>query len=360
VLPFAARHPRRRDRAHRPTNLERLEERSLLSFSPLGLSQPDLAVSGFGAPVAAWGTPYSVTVDVRNIGSSTIVEPFAQAPGARSSADAGPVSVGVFLFRSGPFRVPGVEIGILTIPSVPQNSEIQVSQTFTLPARPAGFPNISGKLLVGFRVVSNGPVPDLSSIGNTYLNQTPVTLEPPLPELVAVGLDVPPVMQPGDSIQPNIEIANFGAANTALQGPVTVLLVATPRRNSLQGAQIVDTYTIENLRGLSEVPQATPTLGDSNITRTNNIDELHGRVVTLPKTPATYFLTVVVDPTNKIVQIHNLSQQFRRHGFVSNPRPIRQVGPPIPNLPPAAILTNTPSSPSTNPFPDPPFPVNPI
>jgi hypothetical protein len=357
VLPVAARHPRRNDRALRSIELERLEKRELLSYSPLGFSQPDLAVSGFGPPVAAWGGPLTVTVDVRNIGSSTIIEPLAQEPGAASTADAGPVGVSVFLIRGTSFRDRAIQIGTIGIDTLAQNSDVHLNETFVLPPQPPGFRNISGDLHLGFVVSSGGAVPNLNSTRRAYVDPTPVALAPALPELVAVGLDVPPVMQPGDTIQPNIQIANFGTVDSALFGPFTVFLLATTRRNSLKGASVIDSYTIEALPPLSRVPQTMPALGDVNINLPVNVDELEGRLVTLPVSPSRYFITVVVDPGSEIPQIHNLNKQFRKHGLVSTPRPVRQVGPPVHNLPPAGVVSE-PSSPFTNPFPEPSFPVN--
>jgi hypothetical protein len=361
VLPFDARRERRngRDRRrndHAAPALEGLEGRQLLSYSALGYSLPDLTVSGFAAPVAAWGGPLTVTVDVSNLGASSLIEPPALSPGAPSTADAGPSTVDVFLVNQRGASIRSVKIGSIDVPGVPQNNYVRLDGTFILPAKPKGFPLYNGTVRVFFRVDPDKKLPDVDRTNNGEFGTGSVLLEPALPDLAVVGLDVPPVMQPGDTIQPNIEIANFGTVDTATQGPVLVTLLATTNPE-LQGASVVATYTIESLHGLSEVPQSKPALGDVNIRKPLNIEVLQGQPVTLPITPGQYSLTVRVDPFNTIREIHELPRGIKSIGRGSLGRPSKQVGPPIPGLPPAGVLT-APSSPFTNPFPNPSFPVN--
>src|SRR5260370_34708838 len=101
-------------RAKRRTDLAapgRLEERELLSFSPLGFSLPDLTISGEAGPRAAWGGRLDVSIFLQNIGASTITEPMSQAPateppitgslyGSSSTSDAPDSSIAVLLARS--------------------------------------------------------------------------------------------------------------------------------------------------------------------------------------------------------------------------------------------------------------------
>ena len=61
--------------------VETLERRELLAYSGLGFSLPDLTVTGFASPVASYGGPVTVTVNVRNIGASSTLEPLALSPG---------------------------------------------------------------------------------------------------------------------------------------------------------------------------------------------------------------------------------------------------------------------------------------
>src|SRR5438105_4542509 len=87
VFAHDARWARRAERVRRrPDRIapERLEGRELLSYSPLGFSLPDLTVTGRAAPIAAYGGPLAVEVDVRNLGASSLIEPLNLEPGAGS------------------------------------------------------------------------------------------------------------------------------------------------------------------------------------------------------------------------------------------------------------------------------------
>jgi len=337
------------------SSIERLETRELLAFSPLGFSLPDLSIDGFAAPVAAWGGPLAVSVDVKNLGASSMVEPFNLYPGAPSTADSGPALVDVFLVKGNPAKSVGFLIGQINVPDVPQNTSLRLSTTCTLPARPPGFPAFGANFNVVFRVAQNSDhAPEQDFTNNAAVAPQPVLLEPPLPDLFAIGLDVPPVMQPGDTIQPNIEIANFGAADSAPQGSFQVLLVATAKRSFTGGFSVLASYTVDSASPLSLVPQTQTVLGDANINLPANIQVLKGANVVLPIFPHKYFLTLVVDPNHSILQIKDLGTAF--HGVGHSIRPIVNVGPPLAGLPPAGVLTS-PSSPATNPFPDPAFPV---
>jgi hypothetical protein len=362
VLPFDARRNRRNGRDRRPpvsAAVERLEMRELLAYSPLGVSLPDLTVSGFTAPVAAWGAPFAVTVDVQNLGSSSIIEPTQLAPGSASTADAPPSKVDVIFHTGFGPRARSVVVGVIDVPAIQQNSLVRITQDFPqLPARPPGFAAFNQNVFVSFQLE---PFPTSISNGNPTDNKLsfapqPVRLLPPLPELAVVGLDVPPVMQPGDTIQPNIEIANFGTVNSAPQGPVPVFLVASATP-SLRGASVIASFSIEALPGLSEVPQTRTVLGDVNVDQPINIDTLIGSAVTLPTSPAVYYLSVLVDPNNSIRQLHQLGRSIRVQATTPPTQPLHKVGPPIPGLPPAGVVT-APSSALTNPFPFPSFPVN--
>ena len=65
MLPRESRNPRGQRRARRQTDvsaLESLEKRTLLSFSTLGYSLPDLTITGEAGPRAAWGGTIDVSV----------------------------------------------------------------------------------------------------------------------------------------------------------------------------------------------------------------------------------------------------------------------------------------------------------
>ena len=106
-----------------------------------------------------------------------------------------------------------------------------------MPTQPAGFPGDGGKIYLVLVANSSGTVPK-SDATNNATKPIPVLIEAPLPELAVVGLDVPPVMQPGDTIQPNIRIANLGPADTNLQGPVQIALVASVTPNFTAGSSM--------------------------------------------------------------------------------------------------------------------------
>jgi hypothetical protein len=65
---------------------------------------------------------------------------------------------------------------------------------------------------------------------------------------------------------------------------------------------------------------------------------INGSAVTLPTMPTKYFLGVVVDPNGSIKQL-----SLPRNAF----QVIHVVGPPIPHLPPAGVV----SAPNTAQFP---------
>ena len=106
---------------------------------------------------------------------------------------------------------------------------------------------------------------------------SPRSRSKPLPELSVVGLDMPPVMQPGDTIQPNIRIANFGPGSTASQGTLQVALIAstTPTFNS--GSSLVATYTVANIPGQTPArTSATAVFGDANLDPAVNVVTIAG------------------------------------------------------------------------------------
>ncbi len=105
VLPREARRlhqPRQTRRGAVERTLESLEDRRLMNYSPLGTSYPDLTVVGSAPPVAAYGTPITVSADLVNLGSSTVIEPTSLAPGDQgTSARLPPQSVSTCLETQG-------------------------------------------------------------------------------------------------------------------------------------------------------------------------------------------------------------------------------------------------------------------
>ncbi len=184
-------------RAHRRTdltNLERLEDRALLAFSPLGFSLPDLTITGEAGPRAAWGGALDVNVTLQNIGASTITEPFSQAPatqapitgslyGSSSAADAPVSTVAVYVSRSPKSLRGAVRVGTFQAAPVGQNSIEQLTEQMTLPSHPAGFPGGGGKVFVWFQANSAFQFPE-TNLANNLSKAVPVMItSQPLPEL---------------------------------------------------------------------------------------------------------------------------------------------------------------------------------
>jgi hypothetical protein len=168
--------------------------------------------------------------------------------------------------------------------------------------------------------------------------------------LRATALDVPPVMQPGDTITPTFQITNLGTAGTNSQGPVEVALVASTSPDFNLGSSIVALYTLpQGIPGQSSTPVKVSArhhrklFGSTydNVTPARNVETFTGPAVTLPASPSTYFLGLVIDPNNKLNQLSLPSNRLEL---------INPVGPPIPGLPPAGVV----SAPLTQQFPNPP------
>lgn len=323
---------------------ERLEGRELPAYTPLGFSLPDLRVSGTPAPVAAYGGPLAVSLDVRNLGASSIIEPFALMPGAPSSADVGPTQVDVYLSPRSHFGPGAVKIGSVVVPGAPQNSFQQIEGVVSMPrTRLRRFPGSGGTVYAYFKIDTARLTPDANRLSNVNRVGVPILLAPPLPDLEAIALDLPPVMQPGDAVQPWIKVANFGTVDTAPQGPLVVDLVASTDTAFGPGDIILAQFTLDSLPPLSLVPTRGIVPGDVNVETPANVVTLQGPVVVLPPMPAVYNVGVIVDPFNTIREVGQ-EPNTELH-------PIRQVGPPIPELPPAGILV--PSPPVGNVFPYP-------
>jgi hypothetical protein len=289
----------------------------------------------------------TVTVNLQNIGSTSSIEPLALQPGAASTSDALPSTVGVFLSRRPRLTAGAFKLGEISAPEVTQNSLVQLTQTFTLPQQPRRFPGNGGTLFVIFRANEAKGIQEADRTNNVS-KAVPVQIAVGLPDLFAIALDVPPVMQPGDTIQPNIKIANFGTANPSIQGTFDVDLVASTDKNFGPGDTILSKFTVSSLAPLSTVPSFDTVLGNVNITDPANVLTLQGAPVTLPTSATGYFLGVIVDPDNRIREIHEVGQ-----GPSSALSPVVQVGPPIPGLPPAGVVSSP--APAGNVFPFPAF-----
>lgn len=343
---------RNRRAALRPRT-EMLEGRQLLSYSPIG-SLPDLTVTAQAGAIAAYGGPIAVTLDVRNLGASTLIEPLNLQPGSFSTADAGPSRVGVYLLRNAralPGGAGSVLIGEVAVPGVPQNSLVTVSQTLILPQRPRRFPGSGGNVFLGFKVDDLKEVADADRTNNVG-SRVHLQIQAALPDLATIALDVPPVLQPGDTIAPSIKVANYGTVDTASQAAVTVLLVASTDTNYGPTDVILGRYQITNLPGLSQAPQRRTVLGDVTVDDQPNVITLETTTdqresITLPTGLGGYFVGVIVDPLNTIRELHEIGA-----GPSSALQQIRRVA-VVPGLPPAG--PQSPPSPDSNLFPIPAF-----
>jgi hypothetical protein len=346
-----------RKRARRSTGLvtlEQLESRALLAFSTLGYSLPDLTITGQAGPRGAWGGVLDVSALLQNIGTSTITEPLSQLPstsaptpgspyGSTSTADAPDTNVEVLISRS-PKSIRGaITLGTIEAPPIGQNSVEQLTGSFTLPSRPAGFPAGGGKFYVWFLANSSNTTLEVTRANNLSKPVAVQVTSQALPELRAIALAAPSRLSPGDTITPEIQIENFGTADPDLQGPLTVDLVASVTRSFTLGSSIVASYTVDSVPAVSNVP----TLGNYKtfakliINQPANVVTIPGSAVTLPTSPARYYLGVVIDPNGTINQLDLPKNNFEL---------IHVVGPKARHLPPAGVV----SSPNTGQFPNSP------
>lgn len=324
-----------------------------MSYAPIG-SQPDLTVTAQAGAIAAYGGPLTVTLDVQNLGASSTIEPLNLQPGSPSTADSAPSHVGVYLLRTRNSRIGSagsIRIGEVAVPAVLQNSVVTVTDTLILPARPRKFPGSGGTAYLAFKADDLRETADLDRTNNTG-PLLPLGIEAALPDLAAIAIDVPPVMQPGDIIAPSIKIANYGTVNTNTQAPVTVLLVASTDLNYGPTDVILGRYQINSLPGLSQSPQRRTVLGDVTLDDqpdTVTLDTTTGglQIAALPSIAGGYNIGVVVDPLNQIRELHEIGRRPS-----SALQLVRRVA-AVPGLPPAGVQSA--ESPPTNLFPIPAF-----
>ncbi len=334
--------------------LERLEERALMTFSTLGYSLPDLTISGEAGPRAAWGSTLDVTASLQNIGASSTTEPVSQLPvtqpqatgslyNSTSSADVPASSVEVVLTPSAHSLRGAVKLGTFMAPALSQNNLEVLQEAFNLPNRPAGFPAHAGRFYVRLIANSTHTIQE-STYANNISRPIAVQLTPVgLPELRVASLAIPSNLQPGDTIYPVISIENLGTAPTDLQGPVTVDLVASVTPTFTLGSSIVASYSVSNIPPVSQAPTRGnyKTFASQNLFPPANVVTILGQAVTLPTSPGTYYLGVVIDPAQQLKQISRPRNPFEA---------FHVIGPAVNNLPPTGIISNA----TTSQFPTPP------
>jgi hypothetical protein len=324
VLPRESQYPRPERRARRRTDftaLEALEERTLLSFSTLGFSLPDLVVTGEAGHRASWGGTLNVSVYLQNIGASSTTEPLNQLPASEeqaagslynstSSADAPASTVAVLLSRSPNSLKGSINLGSFQVPPLTQNNLAQVSATFTLPSRPAGFAGNGGKFYVFFAANSESTFQEVTHANNL---STPVAVHVapgPAPAVRAIGLQVPSSLEAGDTIDPVAVLENFG---TAPSGPLTVDLVESVTPFLTLGRSIVASETIGTLPGLSEVPTAATNsdFAEQLVNPPDNVVSVDFGLQTLSTPPPShYFLGIVVGPEGTTTPLGLPSDNF--------------------------------------------------
>ena len=316
-----------------------------MAYTPLGFSIPDLAIVGaFSGPVGAAGGPLAVTVDVSNLGQSSIPEPLNQLPGAPSRADA-PASL-VAVFYSPRAHVPlsnQTLLGTFDVPAIPQNRLARVTGTVNLPSDA-----VSG----GFLTLLIDPgqnILDLNRTNNVFRIAEPLPIAADLPELQATALGLPPVLNPGDAVIPQVRVANVGPGSTASQAPVVVQVVASTDTTFGPGDQILATFTVNNIPGLALSPSRGVLPGDVGLVDPPNQVTLDAMSpVLLPATGAPYFVGVIVDPLDAIQELSEVDR-----GPDPTLEQIRVVG-DMPGGFPPSNLAGTPA-PTDAPFPFPPF-----
>jgi hypothetical protein len=312
--------------------VEALETRQLLAYSPLGYSLPDLRISGYAARTAAWGGPLAIQVQVENLGASSIVEPLNLEPRALSTADAPATTVSVFASARPGGKGRLVPIGSIPLPVTRQNTESNITGTITLPPRPRGFP-ADGNIYLTLVVNNNRAILESNFANNVARLHAPVDIEAPLPDVRVVALDIPSTLQPGDVITPTIRVANFGNADTAAQGPLTIILVASLNETYGPGDAVIGSYTLTSLPGQSQVPTTSNLAGDENLVPPANYNTTTLGPLRLPTTPGRYFIGVIVDPDDTIEERTETTPDLR---FV------QRVGPRVKGLPPSSQLANIP------------------
>ena len=327
--------PRRSDARSSRLALETLETRQLMAYSAFGYSLPQLSVTGYTAPAASLGGYLAVDINVENRGASSLVEPVSLAPGDLSSADVLNTTVQIYGSATPNGKSGRILLGNVDIPLVRQNSNYETVVPVILPPSNAALASLK-QFYITLAVNSNHAVIENYYGDNVYRIPKAVTLvNEPLPDLQVVGFDIPRTLQPGDVITPTIRIENIGYADPALQGPVTVSLVASLDKNFSAGDVVVASYTINSLPGLNAVPTQTSIAGAQNLFTTPNENTTTLPAIKLPAVPGFYYLGIKIDPA------HQINQTYGPSPALSDPV---AVGPADQFLPSGNVLVNSPGA----------------
>ena len=331
MLPSDSRsqHPGQRARCRTQlAALERLESRTAVG-QPAGLLASDLTISGSVGTPTAWGGSLGVIATVVNQGTSTITNPIAQAAGSLTTADAPASTVAVVItpHRASSTASPSAR-------SRPRRSARTASSRLPRHSRCRLARRVSAAqghtFFVHLIVNSTSSVLESDRSNNFSKPLSVKIVSQALPELRATGLSVQSPLEPGDTIEPTITVANLGTAATS--GPVDVALVASTTPSFRSAATIVALYEITaSIPAASQVPPSGVIQAFSQTaTILNNSYTFTGPAVTLPTSPAMYYLGVVVNPYGKIQQLSTPANALSQ---------IDQVGPDTSGLPPAGVIS---------------------
>ena len=162
----------------------------------------------------------AVTVDVSNLGQSSIPEPLNQLPGSTSTADAGPSQVAVY-FTSRVHATFGQRIllGTIDVPAIPQNRLARSPGSSPSRPGPAGLPGDRPERLPDRRDRPD-PASSATSTGPTTPSARPrrSCWCPGPPRIAGDRPGVAAGAQPRRLGLPQVKVANYGAAPTAAPG----------------------------------------------------------------------------------------------------------------------------------------------
>ena len=330
---------------------------SFWRFSPLGFSLPDLTITGQAGPRAAWGGTLVVSAILQNIGASTITEPLSQLPttqartpgspyGSTSTADVTGHDGGVLMSEER-------EVGEGRGQDWNDRGSADFAEQRGTARRlvhacrrvPRDFREAAARSIVWFVADSSNNVLEVTKANNISKPVAVRVTSQPLPELRAVALALAVETVAGRHGRPDDPDRELGHGQSrTCKGRSRSTWWRRSRRASRWGARssrrtrstrIPGSFSSTDLGQLQDVWQRLI------INEPQNVVTISGAAVTLPVSPAKYFVGVVIDPNGTINQLSLPTNNFEQ---------IRVVGPKTKFLPPAGVV----SSANTGQFPNPP------
>ena len=202
-----------------------------MTYSPLGYSLPNLAVTGYAAQEAAWGGLVRGQRDGPEPGGQLADR--ADPPGSdrrptpatgdtsdhperrRLAADHGRR---LRLDQAQRDDRPGQDRQHLDPQRAPEQPVHHVEPRSPCRASRLGFPSNGGKVFITFIIEGTQTVAVKGQYPDFYRVPLPVKIVNPLPNLQVIAEDLPSSLQPGDVITPTIRIANLGAGEPGRRG----------------------------------------------------------------------------------------------------------------------------------------------